>query len=253
MTRCQFMPYTNNTMNFVIVIPARYASGRFPGKPLADINGLPMIIRTYNQCLKATNKKKIFVATDDVRIKDLCISKNINVVMTSRRCLTGTDRVADFAKKIKADVYINVQGDEPIFNPLDIKNLIKEAKKYPNDVINGYTKIKNVKQFRSGNVPKVVFRKDGRLLYMSRSPIPTTKNHKFITAWRQVCAYSLPKKALQAFSKSKKKTPLELIEDCELLRFLELGFEIRMIKMTNVSIPVDIKEDLAKVKKILKK
>lgn len=240
-------------MNFVIVIPARYASGRFPGKPLADINGLPMILRTYNQCLKATNKKKIFVATDDLRIKNLCKSKNINVVMTSKKCLTGTDRVAEFAKKIKADVYINVQGDEPIFNPTDIKNLIHETKKYPNDVINGYTKIKDEKQFRSGNVPKVVFRKDGRLLYMSRSPIPVTKKQKFITAWRQVCAYSLPRKALIAFSATKKKTPLEQIEDCELIRFLELGFEIRMIKMTSVSIPVDIKEDLAKVKKILKK
>ena len=76
------MLYMNNTMNFVIVIPARYASGRFPGKPLVDINGIPMIIRTYNQCLKATNKKKIFVATDEVRIKDLCISK-ILMLMTS--------------------------------------------------------------------------------------------------------------------------------------------------------------------------
>ena len=131
-----------------------------------------------------------------MRIKDLCISKNINVVMTSRKCLTGTDRVAEFSKKIKADVYINVQGDEPIFNPIDIKNLIKKAKKYPNDVINGYTKIKNEKQFRNGNVPKVVFRKDGRLLYMSRSSIPSTKKQKFVTAWRQVCALFFTKKKL---------------------------------------------------------
>ena len=246
------MHYTNKIINFVIVIPARYASGRFPGKPLVDINGLPMIIRTYNQCLKATNKKKIFVATDDLRIKDLCQSKNINVVMTSKKCLTGTDRIADFAKKIKADVYINVQGDEPIFNPLDIKNLIKETKKYPNDIINGYTKIKDEKQFRSGNVPKVVFRKDGRLLYMSRSPIPATKKQKFISAWRQVCAYALPKKALKKFSHNKKKAPLEKIEDIEILRFLELGLEVRMLKMSNMSIPVDVKSDLEKVKKFLK-
>ena len=240
-------------MSFIVVIPARYESGRFPGKPLTKIKGVPMIIRTFNQCLKAVGRKKIFVATDDSRIQKLCLENNMQVIMTSKKCLTGTDRIAEVSKKIKVSNYVNVQGDEPIFNPLDIKNLIKEAKKYPNDVINGYTKIKDVKQFRSGNVPKVVFRKDGRLLYMSRSPIPTTKKHEFITAWRQVCAYSLPKKALQAFSKSKKKTPLELIEDCELLRFLELGFEIRMIKMTSVSIPVDIKEDLARVKKILKK
>ena len=198
MTRCQFMHYTNKIMNFVIVIPARYASGRFPGKPLADINGLPMIPRTYNQCLKATNKK-IFVATDDLRIKNLCKSKNINVVMTSKKCLTGTDRVAEFAKKIKADVYINVQGDEPIFNPTDIKNLIHETKKYPNDVINGYTKIKDEKQFRSGNVPKVVFRKDGRLFHMSR--FCNSSETKFVTAWRRKFVHILYQKSFTGFLK----------------------------------------------------
>ena len=165
-------------MNFILVIPARYNSGRFPGKPLADINGLPMIIRTYNQCKKAVDAKKIYVATDDLRIKRLCEKENINVVMTSKKCLTGTDRIAEVSKKIKSDVYINVQGDEPVFNPKDIKNLIKKAKKYPNEIINGYTKIKKEKTFRSGNIPKVVFRKDGRLLYMSRAPIPTTKKKK---------------------------------------------------------------------------
>ena len=240
-------------MKYYLVIPARYNSKRFNGKPLVNICGVPMIIRTYNQCKKVIPKEKILVATDDQRIKKVCEMSGIKVVMTSKKCLTGTDRVAEFAKKIKADVYINVQGDEPIFNPKDIKDLIQKTKKYPNDVINGYTKIRDEKQFRSGNVPKVVFRKDGRLLYMSRSPIPVTKKQKFITAWRQVCAYSLPRKALKAFSANKKKTPLEQIEDCELIRFLELGFEIRMIKMTDVSIPIDIKEDLAKVKRILKK
>ena len=240
-------------MNFILVIPARYNSGRFPGKPLADINGLPMIIRTYNQCKKAVDAKKIYVATDDLRIKRLCEKENINVVMTSKKCLTGTDRIAEVSKKIKSDVYINVQGDEPVFNPKDIKNLIKKAKKYPNEIINGYTKIKKEKTFRSGNIPKVVFRKDGRLLYMSRAPIPTTKKKNFIVAWRQVCAYSLPKKALSAFASSEKKTRLEKIEDCELLRFIELGFDIRMIKMSNVSISVDVKKDLIEVKKILKR
>ena len=107
--------------------------------------------------------------------------------------------------------------------------------------------------FRSGHVPKVVFRNDGKLFYMSRAPIPTTKKHKYLTAWRQVCAYSIPKKALMTFSAIKKKTLLEKIEDCELLRFIELGFEIRMIKMSNKSVAIDTKEDLRQVRKILKK
>ena len=240
-------------MNFILVIPARYNSERFRGKPLVDINGLPMIIRTYNQCKKAVDEKKIYIATDDTRIKKVCEKKNINVVMTSKRCLTGTDRIAEVSKKIKSNIYINVQGDEPIFNPKDIKNLIKNAKRYPNEIINGYTKIKKEKIFRSANIPKVVFRKDGRLLYMSRAPIPTTKKNEFINAWKQVCAYSLPRKALIAFSSIKQKTPLEKIEDCELLRFIELGFDVRMIKMSNISIYVDDKKDLEEVKKILKR
>ena len=106
--------------------------------------------------------------------------------------------------------------------PSDIKNL-RYAKKYPNKIINGYTKITNKKDFYSGHIPKVVFRKDGRLLYQSRAPIPTTKEKKYVYAWRQVCIYSLPYKSLKVFSSTRKKTPLESMEDCELLRFLELG------------------------------
>ena len=94
----------------------------------------------------------------------------MNCVITSKKCLTGTDRVAEVANKIKSDIYINVQGDEPICDVNDIKKLIKSSKKYPNRIINGYTKIKDKRLFFSKNIPKVVFRKDGRLLYQSRSP-----------------------------------------------------------------------------------
>tara|TARA_Y100000294_G_scaffold146215_1_gene141679 strand:+ start:121 stop:843 length:723 start_codon:yes stop_codon:yes gene_type:complete len=239
-------------MTYIIVIPARYKSTRLPGKPLIDINGIPMIVRTFNRCAKVINRKKIYVATDDISIKKVCERKNIKTIMTSSKCLTGTDRIAEVSKKIKADSYINIQGDEPIFDPNDIKKLLKYAKKFPNEIINGYSRIKNEKMFRDANVPKVVFRKDGRLLYMSRASIPTTKKYKFITAWRQVCAYSLPSKALSAFSSVKKKTLLENMEDCELLRFIELGFNIRMIKMSDKSIAVDTKKDLSEVRKILK-
>jgi len=240
-------------MNYYLVIPARFKSKRLPGKPLLDICGLPMIIRTYRQCAKVIPKYKILVATDDSRIKNVCQKENIQVVMTSKNCLTGTDRIAEVAKKFKAKFYINVQGDEPICNISDIKKLIKFAKKNPNKIINGYTRITNKKDFYSGHIPKVVFRKDGRLLYQSRAPIPTTKQKEFVYAWRQVCIYSLPYKSLKVFSSSKTKTTLESLEDCELLRFLELGHEIKMIKMSNKSISVDTKDSLALVRKIIKK
>ncbi len=171
--------------------------------------------------------------------------------MTSKKCLTGTDRIAELAKKIRADIYINVQGDEPICSIKDIKKLINYSKKFPKDIINGYAKIKKKKLFLSPHIPKVVFRNDGRLLFQSRAPIPTTKKFEFIKAWRQICIYSLPYKALKAFASVKRKTTLESIEDCELNRFLELGYEVRMIKMSDKSVSVDLKSDIKKVEKYL--
>ena len=239
-------------MKYIIVIPARFKSKRLPGKPLANIGGLPMIVRTYNQCKKVVSENKIIVATDSLKIKNVCNEYNIKSIITSNKCLTGTDRVAEVAKKIKCNFYINVQGDEPFFNPNDLKILIKEAEKKPNEVINGYTEIKNKKLFFSSSIPKVVFDKKGYLLYMSRGPIPSNKALEFKKAWRQVCAYSFPRKALLDFTKTKNKTPIEFLEDIEILRFLENGYKVKMIKMSNKSLAVDNNEDLEKAKIYLK-
>ena len=239
-------------MKYIVVIPARYKSKRLPGKPLANIAGLPMIVRTYNQCTKVVSKDKIIVATDSLKIKKVCDKHNIKSLITSTKCLTGTDRVAEVAKKIKCNFYINVQGDEPFFNPIDLKKLIKEAEKKPNDIINGYTEIKDKKLFFSSSIPKVVFDKKGYLLYMSRGPIPSNKALEFKIAWRQVCAYSFPRKAVLDFTLSKFKTPIETLEDIEILRFLEKGYKVKMIKMSNKSLAVDNNEDLEKAKIYLK-
>ncbi|AEA80559.1 3-deoxy-manno-octulosonate cytidylyltransferase [Candidatus Pelagibacter sp. IMCC9063] len=192
-------------MKYYLVIPARYNSRRLQGKPLLNILGIPMILRTYNQCKKVVQESKILIATDDIRIKKICEINKIKVVMTSKKCLTGTDRISEVAKSFKADFYLNIQGDEPICNPSDIKKLIIEAKKNPNTIINGYTEIKDKELFYSEHIPKVVFRKDGRLLYQSRAPIPGNKKTKLVKSWRQVCVYSLPYRALKAFSSIKKK------------------------------------------------
>jgi 3-deoxy-manno-octulosonate cytidylyltransferase (CMP-KDO synthetase) len=239
-------------MKYYLVIPARYNSKRFPGKPLIDICGIPMIIRTYNQCKKVVPKSKILIATDDKRIQKVCEKEKINVIMTSKKCLTGTDRVAEVAKKFKADFYLNIQGDEPLCNPTDIKKLLTAAKKNPKTIINGYTDIKEKKQFYSPNIPKAVFDNKENLLYMSRSPIPINKKQKFVKAWRQVCIYSFPYKSLKIYTSVKKKTTLESIEDLELNRFLELGYQVKMLKMSNKSVAVDTKEDLVKVRKLVK-
>ena len=238
--------------DYLIIIPARYSSKRLPGKPLIDINGIPMIIRTFNQCKKAVPASKIIIATDDKRIQKICSKNGINSIITSKRCLTGTDRIAEVAKKIKKSFYINVQGDEPICNPKDIKKIVNFAKKNPNLIINGYTEIKDKEMFYSPNVPKVVFDKNQKLLYMSRAPIPSNKKQTFIKSWRQVCIYSFPYKSLKIYTSIKKKTTLELIEDLESNRFLELGYQVKMLKMSNKSVAVDTKEDLVKVRKLVK-
>lgn len=239
-------------MRFIVVIPARYQSSRLPGKPLLDLCGIPMIVRTYRQCIKVVPAESVYVATDDERIRSVCIANGIRVVMTSGNCLTGTDRVAEVAQQIEVDTYINVQGDEPVFNPYDLQLLVETALTHRTDVINGYCPINHEDMFRSGSTPKVVKRADGRLLYMSRAPIPTNKKHGFVNSWRQVCAYAFPKHALAAFASSQTKTELEDIEDIEILRFLELGWEVRMIPMSDVSVAVDNYEDVSRVEATLR-
>ena len=234
-------------MKSILVIPARFESTRFPGKPLTDILGKSMIQRVYEQCIQAFPKEDIYVATEDERIKKHCEEYGINCLITSNNCLTGTDRIAEVAEIIDADYYINVQGDEPLFNPEDIKYLINKIPEHKGEIINGYCPIDNENDYRSVSTPKVVFRPDGRLLYMSRAPIPGNKSGKFNFSFRQVCAYAFPKSALLAFSAHSNKTMLEEVEDIEILRFLELGYEVRMIEMSNVSVPVDHHEDLQKV------
>lgn len=232
--------------SYAVIIPARYASSRLPGKPLVSLAGVPMIVRTYRQCLQACPAEKIFVATDDERIASVCREQGLAVLMTSSDCLTGTDRVAECAAQLDVDVLINVQGDEPVFNPEDLHTVIRALGDYPGEVLNGFCAIDDEEQFNSRTIPKVVMRPDGRLLYMSRSAIPGTKQGDFVRAWRQVCVYAFPRAALAAFAAQQQKTPLEQLEDIEILRFLELGWEVRMLELSRDSIAVDTPEDVAK-------
>lgn len=234
-------------MKSIVVIPARMASTRLPGKPLLDILGKTLLQRTYEQCLKAMPREMIYVATDNLEIESHCKMLNMQVIMTSDTCLTGTDRVAEVARQIDADYYINVQGDEPLMNPDDILQTAQAIRDYQGEVINGYAPIESEEQYRSATVPKLVFRPDGRLLYMSRSPIPGNKKGVFLQSWRQICIYAFPKKALLEFAGYSRKTILEDMEDIEILRFLEMGYEVRMIPLSTDSIAVDTPEDVSKV------
>ena len=239
--------------NFIIVIPARMKSSRLPGKPLIKICGIHMIIRTYLQCLKVVKKNLIYIATDSVKIQNVCKNFGAQSILTSGKCLTGTDRVAEVAKKINARLYINVQGDEPIFNPKDLKKLIKFSLKNPKEIVSGYCNINKDRMYNDLNVPKVVLDKKQYLLYATRAAVPSNKKGKFVSAQRQICAYSFPKETLRLFDKSKKKTSLESIEDIEYLRFLENGIKIKCIEMSGTSLAADNSYDLNLVSQIIKK
>ena len=234
-------------MKTLVVIPARYQSSRLPGKPLVEIAGVPMIVRTYRQCAQAVPAEQILVATDDERIADVCRRENIAVQLTSPHCLTGTDRLAEVAESVRADAYINVQGDEPLFNPDDLRLVVEAAENHPGEILNGYAPIETEADFRSPSIPKVVMREDGRLLYMSRGAIPTTKALGFRTALRQIGVYVYPAAALAAFRAWTEKTPLEALEDIEILRFVERGYEVRMVRLSGDSLAVDEPEDVARV------
>lgn len=238
--------------NISIIIPARFKSSRFPGKPLAKILGKEMIIRVCEICEKVIKKKDIYVATDDNRIIKVVKKFGFKSIKTPKNCLTGTDRVFQAAKKIKSKFIINVQGDEPVLNPLDIKKIINAKIKFPKHVVCGFNEISYFKA-KNINIPKVVFNKNSDMVYMSRALIPGSKKHQNISRVnKQVCIYGFNLKQLKNFSYLKSKGSLEKIEDIELLRFLDLKTKVKMVKVSNRSISVDIKSDINKVENFLK-
>jgi 3-deoxy-manno-octulosonate cytidylyltransferase (CMP-KDO synthetase) len=234
------------------VIPARYASSRYPGKPLARILGIPLVVRVYGRVAAAFPSDRIAVATDDVRIRDVCAAEGITTVMTSSDCLTGTDRVWEAAEQLNADVVINVQGDEPMIRPADITTVLAAKAEHPRCVINAMCPITSPEEIASSNVPKVVTNKSGELAYISRAPIPFVKDPRYVpTYYRQVCIYAFSRSELKAFAGHEGKSRLEGPEDIEILRFVDLGIPIRMVEVSAHTIAVDEPADVARVERLL--
>ena len=170
--------------------------------------------------------------------------------MTSKNCLTGTDRIIEVSKKINASLFINVQGDEPLINPKEIKKFIVQALRFPKTIYIAKCKIKKT-GYKSKNLPKIVADKNNNLLYISRASIPSNKVGNFEKAYGQVNIYSFPRKYLLLKNFKNKKTFNEKIEDIEIIRFLERGINVKVVLMEKSTQPVDVKNDLLKVKKIL--
>ena len=229
-------------MKKVIIIPARFGSSRYRGKPLVKILNREMVLRVADICSKVVGKEDCYVATDSKKIANVVLKNGYKVKMTSSKCLTGTDRVAEASFKIKSKIYINVQGDEPTINPIDIKKVINAKIKYHNHVICGYDEVHKFENPASINLPKVVVNNKKELIYISRALVPGKKKEKEkITYHKQVCIYAFNKKELKKFYKTKKKSETDNIEDIELLSFFDLGVKIKMVNLNSNSVAVDEK------------
>lgn len=232
------------------VIPARFNSSRFPGKPLELINNIPMIVRVYNQALKAENINDLFVATDDERILNCCKKYDIKCIITGE-CVSGTDRVYQVSKIIQGDVYVNIQGDEPLIPPDLIDSLVQPFLKNKSiSVTTGVKKIINTEELNSPNVVKAVFDKNNFALYFSRSLIPFNRDNVIIDHYKHIGIYAYTKEALTDFFQFDRGI-LEKSENLEQLRFLENGYKIFVIETEYDSIGVDVIEDIKKVENAL--
>lgn len=239
---------------FIVIIPARLKSTRLPNKPIKLINKKPLIYWTWKNCTKAVHKDLIYVATDNIKIHNVCKKYDIQSIDTSSNHLTGTDRIAEASLKIQTDMIINLQGDEPFIRPIDIKNFINFALKNKKVVTNAYAVINDIKKSNNKNIPKLVINKYEDLIYMSRSPIPGSKNiNSKITFYKQVCMYGFPKKILKKiYGIHKKKTNLENFEDIEILRVIENGYKVKMLQVKDNKIAIDTLSDLIAAKKLFK-
>ena len=215
-----------------------------------------MIIWVAEACEKVLSKKLVYIATDDDRIHAKVKEFGFQTVSTSKLCLTGTDRVAEASKKINSEIYINVQGDEPLIKPQDIKSILNEKLKYPDHVVCGYTEILKNENPLNKNIPKVVLNEKNELIYISRSLVPGSKDKNLSIKkkyFKQVCIYAFNKYELDKYYSFEKKSITERLEDIEILRFFDLNKKIKMVKTTSGSLAVDEKNDIKKIERLIKK
>lgn len=238
-------------MKVIGVIPARYQSSRFPGKPLADICGKPMIWWVYNQVSQVKEFSEIYVATDDERIVACCEEYGMKYVMTRKDTPNHIHRIWEVTEMIEADYYISVNGDEPLISPDNIRQA------FPTEVIKDHPFFQSV--YREMHDPaevmdianvKIVLNKEGVCMYQSRYPIPCPKGSLLFTYKKAIGIECFNKKALDIFS----HTPMgvmEKIEDIDHLRFLENGIPIYYKQIDSESLSVDTRNDLEKVRLII--
>lgn len=241
----------------IAVIPARWASSRFPGKPLALIKGKPMVQWVFEQASKAESVAEVVVATDDARILEAVNEFGGNVVMTSPDHESGTDRIAEVARDRDCEIVVNVQGDEPLIPPSNIDLIVRPLLQDASEsTVTLKILIKSHDELMDRNVTKVVTNKSGFALYFSKAPIPWDRDGNSSVDplkpfwYKHIGLYAYRKKFLMGFG-SLPDSNLEKIEKLEQLRILESGFKIKVVETDQDSIGVDCEADLAVIEKRL--
>lgn len=237
-------------MKIVAVIPARYGSSRFPGKPLVDLCGKPMIWWVCEQLKKVSNVDDTIVATDDERIVDVCHQYGMNVMLTSKEHNTPTSRLYEVSTRMDGDKFVFVGGDEPMINPQSIEQVVAIAREEDSFAVNAMTKIKTSPEVIDFTNIKVVVNRDNMLLYTSRSPLPFPKGGLDFEYMKFVGIGVFSREAL-AFYNDTPKSDIERIEECDLLRFIERGKSVKMVYVESNNISIDTPKDLEQARIIM--
>ncbi|MFM2213462.1 MAG: 3-deoxy-manno-octulosonate cytidylyltransferase [Bacteroidota bacterium] len=241
-------------MNVIAVIPARYASTRFPAKLMQDLGGKTVITRTYEAALHTGLFSDVFVVTDSILIYDEILSNGGKAIMSVKTHESGSDRIAEAVQSLDVDIVVNVQGDEPFINkePLaKVIDLFRTDFEKKIDLASLMVEIKEQEEIENPNNVKVVVDQSGFALYFSRSVIPYPRDPEAgVRYMKHIGIYAFRKEALLAFYHLPMKT-LEASEKLEQLRYLEFGKRIKMVETTHVGIGIDTVEDLEKARKMI--
>lgn len=239
-------------MSVIGIIPARYDSSRFPGKPLVDILGKSMIQRVYQQCMQSSSMDAVIVATDDQRIFDAVEAFGGRVKMTRSDHISGTDRIAEVAADFDdEDLIINIQGDEPLIDPLQIDQLVQLLEQPQAAIATLYRWIHDEASVANPNLVKVVSDANGKALYFSRSAIPFNRSGVSIKYKQHIGIYGFRNHVLQSLTRLA-PSPLERAESLEQLRWLEQGYDIYVEFSDFRNIGVDTPEDVDHIVTLLK-
>jgi 3-deoxy-manno-octulosonate cytidylyltransferase (CMP-KDO synthetase) len=240
--------------NIVVVIPARYASTRLPGKPLVPLAGKPMIQHVYERSKRAQTAHRVLVATDDQRILDAVQSFGGEARMTRADHRTGTERIAEVAAHEPGDIFVNVQGDEPLIDPVAIDTAVAALlEDPPAQIATVATPIRHAGDIMDPNVVKAVLDFEDNALYFSRAPIPWIRDAQqkfYINYWKHLGLYVFQRDALLEYP-TLPQGELEKVEQLEQLRWLENGWRIRVAEVAHDAVSVDVPADVARVEKLL--